>query len=108
MGAVNLDTYAGDDLAISLECLQSDGTAFDLTGYTVVVKASWNEGRDEIELGSADLTIVPLAGTIAGEFTGEQTDDMPAGRETKLLLLLTDADGKRTTIRIGRIKVTAA
>jgi len=30
----NFEFWIGEDITMSLTCLQSDGTAFDLTGYT--------------------------------------------------------------------------
>lgn len=113
MGAVNLDVYRGDTLPISLECKDAAGAAFDLTGYTVAVKVSWDErkriGDDETDheytLTESSLTINRTVGTIAGELTSAQTKQLPLDRRTKLFLILTDAGGDIKTIRIGRIKV---
>lgn len=115
MGAVNLDVYRGDTLPISLECKTDAGVAFDLTGYTIKIKVSWSEtkmpGGDpdkEYELTESSLTINRVAGTIAGELTPVQTDELPLGRQTKMFLILTDSGGDPKTIRIGRIKVDDA
>lgn len=108
MGAANLDVYAGDDLPISLACKDGDGNAFDLTGYTVAIKVSWNNGDDTITLDGSDVTVSEAAGTITAALTTTQTSTLPEGRKTKLLLQLTDGDGDLTTIRIGRIRVEKA
>ncbi|MEM8575531.1 MAG: hypothetical protein AAGF48_12950 [Pseudomonadota bacterium] len=102
--AANLEVYKGGCLPISLVCKQSTGALFDLTGYTVGVRAKWGEGSDEYE----DIATVAnggALGTVTGEFTAAQVEKMPEGKLTRVHLHLTQPAGCLKPIFLGRVRV---
>jgi hypothetical protein len=105
--AATLQVYQGDALPVSLLLKDSDGDAFDLTGYSAELQAKWGESDvEDLEvLEDDDLTLGGVAGTITGKFSGSQTDNFPEGKRIKLFLRLTEPDGDIKTHMIARVKV---
>ena len=99
--AVSLDVYPGNVLPLTLDLDQEDGSAFDLTGYTVTVFARYQNCEMD-EMASPDVE--DDEGTIDGSFTGTQTQNWPLGRKTKIFVRLTDSDGYKDYL-VARVRM---
>lgn len=93
----------GDDLRFKFECLNSDQTAFNLTGSTIEFRAY--HGNSVFALSHAQLTINAAAGTVEGRIPVATVNTLPLGAITNYELDRV-IDGNRETLAAGRIVIS--
>lgn len=101
----------GADTMIELRLVNVDGSAKNLTGYSVnsKMKKSYNSDSDDTYELSPIIQTPATSGILNLNFTNSQTDNFPAGRFVyDVEISFIDSDGFTITERIleGRITVT--
>jgi len=76
MGApvYNIEADRGGLITVTVDLIEADGTARDLTGYTgeMQVRAS----ADDVDvLATGTVTVTPATGRVVGEISSTATDD---------------------------------
>lgn len=81
MADSDLPARRGDDLYFRFECLNADGSPFNLTGSTLTFKVYHSAGS--FEVAHADLTINNAGGTVEGWVLLASIATLPYGALTR-------------------------
>ena len=81
-GIANLTIDQGSNFTFDLEVTNSDGTAFDLTGFTMVAKAAQGYATTypRVLFTSTCTSDMAVQGVVTISLTADQTKVMKAGR----------------------------
>jgi len=101
----------GADLAVELHLVNTDGSAKNLTNYSVAakLKKNYNSDSDETTDFNAIVVTPPDDGIVTISLTNTQTDALSKGRYVyDVELSFVDSDGNTIIERVleGRVQVT--
>lgn len=101
----------GADLAIELHLINADGSAKDLTNFSVAAKLKKNYNSDSDETTDFNSIIVapPTSGIVTISLTNTQTDALSKGRHVyDVEISFVDSDSNTIIERVleGRVQVT--
>lgn len=102
---VNLSLYAGDDFAFTISVANPDGSAMDLTGYTVAAQIRATPTSSTV-LGSFTCTLVtpPTGGIISCALPNTVTATLASGGAFDVQM--TSGASTITTLVAGTVTVT--
>lgn len=98
---VDLDVYAGDDVALRVNVKNPDGTPADLTGMTASAQVRLRKA-DEIPLATFDA-VIEADGVVVLSLPAAATVTLPSWAMWDCQL---DLGGRITTIAAGSIRTT--
>lgn len=101
----------GADLAVELHLINTDGSAKNLTNYSVAakLKKNYNSDSDETTDFNAIIATPPDDGIVTISLTNAQTDVLSKGRYVyDVEISFVDSDGNTIIERVleGRVQVT--
>ena len=104
-GIANLTIDQGSNFTYDLEVTNTDGTDFDLTGYTMVAKIAKGYASTHTRTVFTCVTTTPTEGVVTISLTADQTKALKAGRYV-FDVVATHADSTVTRLLEGIVIVT--
>jgi hypothetical protein len=104
-GIANLTIDQGSNFTYDLEVTNTDGTTFDLTGFTMVAKMSGGYSSTYPRTVFTCTVTEPTEGVVTISLTADQTKALKAGRHV-FDVVATHADSTVTRLLEGIVIVT--